>query len=73
MKTDKHGCSTCPIGEEHYEFFSDNLARANVQYDYRASNGELFSCVRRGWSNEQVLRLAKSTRDKWLEERGLVA
>ncbi|MEW6623701.1 MAG: DUF3873 family protein [Bacillota bacterium] len=37
------------------------------QYDYRANNGELFSTV------APTLELARSKRDKWLEQKGCSA
>ena len=50
MKTDKSGTSTCPRGEERHERFQlpDRRGRMRwfVQYDYRHTNGGLFSCVR---------------------------
>lgn len=62
MKSDRHGCSTCPPGEERHEVFS---FRGNdyVQYDYRASSGELFSCVR------PTLEQCRQDRDDWLKGR----
>ena len=50
MKSDVNGCSTCPKGEERYERFQlpDRRGRMRTfyQYDYRHTNGGLFSCVR---------------------------
>jgi hypothetical protein len=46
MKSDVNGCSSCPAGTERYEeFYSPVLRKRLVQYDYRTSDGELFSCV----------------------------
>ena len=45
MKTDIAGCSTCPKCTEQYETFIMNGKRY-YQYDFRAINGELFSCVK---------------------------
>ena len=48
MKSNIKGCSTCPIGHENYEFFTSNIGRKTynkIQYDYRYTDGELFSCV----------------------------
>ena len=62
MKTDEHGCSTCPRGQEQWEEFTA-LGRRRVQYDYRASDGRLFSCVAKS------LDEARARRDE--RERGL--
>ena len=44
MRTDKHGCSTTPSGEERFEKFTAN-GGSYVQYERRHVNGRLFSCV----------------------------
>jgi hypothetical protein len=44
MKTDVKGCSTCQIGQEQYESFISNGCQF-IQYDYRHTNGKLFSTV----------------------------
>lgn len=64
MKTDIQGCSTCPVGQEQYEYFRSPLFRneERVQYDYRHTNGRLFSCVAKS------LEDARERRDKWLGE-----
>lgn len=50
MKTDINGVSQCPKGTEHYETFTamGRGQRGTVffQYDYRAEDGTLFSCVK---------------------------
>src|SRR5581483_10360258 len=61
MKTDARGCSTCAAGKEQYETFHMS-GREFVQYDYRHTNGKLFSCVAKS------LEAAQRKRDKWLEE-----
>ena len=66
MKSDINGCSTCPVGKENYEFFNINLGRKTyekVQYDYRHTDGELFSCV------ANSLEEAREKRNKWLESK----
>jgi len=64
MLTDTQGCSTCPPGEEQYdEYFSPTLKKDMVQYDYRAPDEELFSCV------APDLETARTKRDKWMLER----
>ena len=66
MKSDVNGCSTCPIGQEQYEYFSTNVGRKRkrmVQYDYRHTDGELFSTV------ANTLDKARKERDEWLERK----
>lgn len=66
MKSDINGCSTCPVGKENYEFFTVNLGRntyRKVQYDYRHTDGELFSCV------ANSLDEAREKKNKWLESK----
>ena len=52
--------------QEQYEFFEvEHLARrgkdaTRVQYDYRHTNGKLFSCV------AKTLEDARTKRDQWL-------
>jgi len=72
MKTDKQGCSTCPAGQEQYEFITLGVevspkfrGQKRVQYDYRTPEGVLFSTV------STSLEVARLKRDNWLKERGL--
>ena len=55
-----NGVSTCQsAGTENYEKFQtgiDRRKRTLVQYDYRHTDGELFSCV----------KPTLAARDKWL-------
>jgi hypothetical protein len=50
MKADVKGCSTCPKGEERWEYFwpgfGKHTMRRFVQYDFRLHNGKLFTCVK---------------------------
>ena len=62
MKTDKNGQSTCPAGEERYELFPYRRD-TRVQYDYRHTDGELFSGV---FAN---LHEARKARHEWLFEK----
>lgn len=62
MKTDKAGCSTCPKGEEKYECFNYG-SKSLYQYDYRADDGELFSCVC------TTLDMCIAKRDEWLSKK----
>ena len=63
MKSDINGCSTCPKGAENYEAFTHRGKRL-YQYDYRHTDGELFSCV------NPTLEACREQRDKWLESKG---
>jgi hypothetical protein len=61
MKTDTKGCSTTAPGKEQFEeFWSDTVSRPLVQYDYRHTDGKLFSTVRNS------LDECRSQRDHWL-------
>jgi len=69
MKTDDsinvNGCSTCEQGNENYTTFRP-VHRPNqtyYQYDYRHTDGELFSTV------APTLGECRSRRDKWLDKR----
>lgn len=45
---DERGCSVCAAGSENCEFFTTRLGRKvyhRMQYDYRHTDGELFSCI----------------------------
>lgn len=57
-------------GQEQYEEYvvparmsSDRKAHKRCQYDYRATDGELFSCTAR------TLEECRAKRDAWLAER----
>lgn len=65
MNDDK-GCSPCAVGEERYEKYSTYLRRKRItrcQYDYRAPDGQLFSCV------APNLEACRARRDAWLKAR----
>ena len=59
-----NGVSTCTkAGTEKYEKFQTGIGRRKrtlVQYDYRHTDGELFSCVK------PTLDECRTARDKWL-------
>lgn len=60
----------CKNGQEQWEeFLSRVTARYEekilVQYDYRNSNGKLFSCIAR------TLEEARQKRNKWAEANGI--
>ena len=59
---DQNGCSTCQPGKENYTTFVAGGFRGTIyyQYDYRHTNGDLFSCV------EKSLEECRNERDKWL-------
>lgn len=64
MKTDRNGCSTCPVGEERFEMFKSVLSkRVSVQYDFRHPVYGLFSTV------APSLFDARGRRDVWLSAR----
>lgn len=69
MKTDVNGCSTCQTGTEHYEevpefFYRDRLkTKKFFQYDYRHTDGKLFSTV------APSLGECRQRRDEWLAKR----
>lgn len=66
MKSDVNGCSTCPIGQEQYEGFTVKVGskrKRMVQYDYRHTDGELFSTV------ANTLEKARKERDEWMERK----
>lgn len=52
-------------GEEQHEYYKDRVARKRrCQYDYRAADGELFSCVRLSLAD------CRRARDEWLTASG---
>lgn len=63
MKTPQmtlYGVSVCPAGEENYERFEARRSKWFYQYDYRHTDGELFSIVL------PTLSACRAERDKWL-------
>jgi len=51
-------------GEEQFESYFSRISKRNfIQYDYRHSDGELFSCV------ANTVEEARNKRDKWIEKR----
>lgn len=52
-------------GQEQYETFTSRMLRepsTYIQYDYRHTNGKLFSCV------AKTLDDARARRDQWIKE-----
>ncbi len=63
-KMTENGVSTTNApGQEQYEKFR-YCGRVSFQYDYRTSDGELFSCC------APTLKACRAKRDKWMQERG---
>jgi hypothetical protein len=59
----ENGCAVCAKGEERYEEFYSKIAQKwLVQYDYRAEDGRLFSCVRKS------VEKCRESRDNWLKK-----
>ena len=61
---DEHGCTLCnALGTERYEYFTmRSLRKKMVQYDYRHTDGRLFSCV------APTLEAARERRNQWLNK-----
>ena len=63
----ENGVSTCrKAGSEQFEKFQTGIGRRKrtlVQYDYRAYEGELFSCV------APTVEECRRRRDAWLSEK----
>ena len=61
----ENGCSVCAKGEENHTTFRPAHRPNNVfyQYDYRHTDGELFSTV------ASTLEQCREKRDKWLNEK----
>lgn len=62
-----NGVSVCPTGEERHEYFTPAFARRTkkrfCQYDYRHTDGELFSCV------APTLGECRRKRAEWLQRK----
>ena len=62
-----NGVSTCQsAGTENYEKFQTGIGRRKrtlVQYDYRHTDGELFSTA------TKMLAECRHRRDKWIEKK----
>ncbi|MCC8198354.1 MAG: DUF3873 domain-containing protein [Tannerellaceae bacterium] len=68
MKTNsisKNGCSICEQGKENYITFrpAHRPKQTFYQYDYRHTDGVLFTCV------APTLEVCRTRRDKWLENK----
>lgn len=62
-----HGVSIYPAGKENYERYKDFCGKRLCQYDYRDTDGELFSVVM------PTLTECRIRRDKWLSQRIAIA
>lgn len=63
MKSDVNGCATVAAGSEQWEKCKV-MSRPMYQYDYRHTDGELFSCMGR------TLEICRIKRNEWLAKRG---
>lgn len=66
MNSDIKGCSSCKQGEENHEKFKSG-GRTLVQYDYRHTNGKLFTTIAAN------LEAARAKRDEWLKKQEVYA
>ncbi|MGD9640754.1 MAG: DUF3873 family protein [Synergistaceae bacterium] len=58
--------TTTALGTEQYEYFKMKVGRKTrklCQYDYRHTDGELFSCVK------PTLEACRTSRDTWLNNK----
>ncbi|MCQ2105968.1 MAG: DUF3873 domain-containing protein [Fibrobacter sp.] len=67
MMNDEHGCSTCKApGTENYEKYTYGIGRRKktaYQYDYRHTDGDLFSCC------APTLEECRRRRDEWISKK----
>lgn len=69
MKSDVNGCSTCPKGAENYESYTQRIRRKSIrmiQYDYRHTDGELFSTC------APSLETCRQRRNEWLKNNNKI-
>ena len=61
----KNGCSICKVGQEKYVkcVLGAFNGKTYYQYDYRHTDGELFSTL------QATLELCREKRDKWLNAK----
>lgn len=64
-KMTKNGVSTTVRGEQYEVFYTGCRSRRkkHYQYDYRHTDGELFSCV------ADTLKECRQCRDEWLDKK----
>ncbi len=60
-----NGCSVCPEGRENYTTFrpAHRPHCEYYQYDFRYTNGELFSCA------DTTLERCRTRRDEWIRKQ----
>ena len=60
-----NGCSVCKTGKENYTkcVLGAFLGTIYYQYDYRHTDGELFSTL------QETLELCREKRDKWIQSK----
>jgi len=64
--TSSGATTTNAPGQEQYEMFSRKVGgtvKKYIQYDYRHTDGELFSCIK------PTLEACRAARDEWLENK----
>lgn len=61
----QNGCSVCRTGEEKYTkcVLGAFMGRVYYQYDYRHTDGELFSTLK------ETLDVCRAERDRWLQAK----
>lgn len=59
-KINKDGVSVCATGQENYDIFEPKRGKWYCQYDYRHTDGELFSVVL------PTLDECRQKRDRWV-------
>lgn len=63
MKTQNGLAPKIEKGTENYEHYYSEVSRKNLcDYDYRHTNGELFSCIR------PTLDQCRTKRNEWLNQ-----
>lgn len=62
-KMNKDGVSVCATGQENYECFEARRGKWFYQYDYRHTDGELFSIVL------PTLKQCRECRDEWIADK----
>ena len=59
---DERGCSNCKVvGTENYQRYTACNKKRYYQYDYRHTDGELFTCV------APTLEACRVKRSRWIE------
>ena len=64
--TDNGVSTTTELGTEQHEYYTSRVGRKPkklCQYDYRHTNGKLFSCVK------STLEACRNARNEWLKKQ----